>query len=116
MEITERRIHDLVVLDLKGRMSIVDSGGQRLREKITTLYVGGDWKVLVNLGEVPHIDSPSLGELVTCLNTATRMRATLKLFGLSHRVVELLTITTLITRFDTYANEQDAIDSCLAAA
>lgn len=116
MVITERRIHDIVVLDLEGRLSIVDSGAQRLREKITTLYFDGNWKVLVNLSRVPHIDSTSLGELVSILVAAKRMKASLKLFGLTQRVVELLTITKLVTEFDTYETESEALDSCLMTA
>lgn len=116
MEITERRIHDIVVLDLTGRISISDGGAQRLREKVTALCFDGNWKVMVNLAGVPHIDSSSLGEMVSILTATRRMRATLKLFGLTHRVIELLTITKLVTEFETYVTEQEALESFLVTA
>jgi len=116
MEITERKTHDIVVIDLQGRLTTVDDGAQRLREKLGSLFFDGQSKVLVNLGHVPHIDSSGLGELVRCSLIARKANATLKLFGVTPRVVELLTITRLVTEFDTYETEQEAVASCLSMA
>src|SRR5690349_6960747 len=100
MEITERTTQDIVVIDLHGRLTTVDDGAQRLREKLGSLFFDGQDKVLINLSKVPHIDSSGLGELVRCSLIAKRTNATIKLFGLTPRVVELLTITKFVTEFD----------------
>ena len=115
MLINERRNQEVVVLDLTGRMTI-DDGAELLCDKVNSLIFRGQRKLLLNLSAVPHIDSGALGKLVSCLLIARQTHSDLKLFGLTGRVVELLTITKLITNFDTYNTEQEAIASCLAAA
>ena len=116
MHMTERTTHDIVIIDLKGRLTTVDEGAQRLRERVTSLFIEGRSKIMINLAAVPHIDSSGLGELVRCSLIARRSNGSVRLFGLTSRVIELLTITKLITEFDTYETEQQAIDSFLAAA
>jgi len=115
MQINERRTQDVVVLDLKGRLTI-DDGAELLCDKFNSLIFKGETKVLLNLANVPHIDSGALGKLVSCWLTAKQAQSSLKLFGLTGRVVELLTITKLITQFDTYDTEQEAISSFMVAA
>lgn len=115
MHITERRTQDVVVLDLKGRMT-VDDGADQLQDKFKSLIFTGHSKVLLNMGAVPHIDSGALGKLVSCSLTARQAKSSVKLFGLSGRVVELLTITKLITEFDTYDTEQEALSSFMVTA
>jgi anti-sigma B factor antagonist len=113
MHITERKNEDVVVLDLKGRMTI-DDGADLLQDKFKSLIFTGHSKVLLNMGGVPHIDSGALGKLVSCSLTARQANSSVKLFGLTRRVVELLTITKLITEFDTYDTEQEALSSFMA--
>jgi anti-sigma B factor antagonist len=113
MHITERKTQDVVVLDLKGRMTI-DDGADLLQDKFKSLIFTGHSKVLLNMGAVPHIDSGALGKLVSCSLTARQANSSVKLFGLTGRVVELLTITKLITEFDTYDTEQEALASFMA--
>jgi len=110
MEITERRIRDVVVLDLKGRLTI-DEGADPLRETFNSLIVTGHRKVLLNLSGVPHIDSGAIGKLVSCSLTARKANGSVKLVGLTGRLVELLTMTKLITVFDTFNTEQEALSS-----
>jgi len=116
MQISERRTQDIVVFDLQGRLTTIDEGAVHLREKIVNRFADGDSKVLINLSEVPHIDSTGLGELVRCSLVARKAKGTVKLFGLTRRVVELLTITKLIFEFDTFETEQEAVDSFLVTA
>jgi len=113
MHITERKTQDVVVLDLKGRLTI-DDGADLLQDKFTSLIFTGHSKVLLNMGAVPHIDSGGLGRLVSCSLTARQANSSVKLFGLTGRVVELLTITKLIAEFDTYDTEQEALSSFMA--
>jgi len=115
MQITERRTQDVVVLDLKGRLT-VDDGAQLLRDKFNSLIATDRAKVVLNLAGVPHVDSGSLGELVSLLVAARQAKGSLKLFGVTRRVVELLTITKLITEFDTFDTEREALESFMVTA
>ena len=115
MHITERKIDQVVVLTLEGRL-IADGPAEMLRDKITSVAAAGYPKVLLNLARVTHIDSGGLGELVRCLLVTQRAKGTVKLIGVTGRVVNLLTITKLITVFDTYDTEQEALASFMATA
>ncbi|HUQ87709.1 MAG TPA: STAS domain-containing protein [Vicinamibacterales bacterium] len=114
MRITEHRPHDIVVLELKGRLTI-DDGLDQLRDTVNRAISKSQPKIVLNLSGVPHIDSPSLGELVRCLTATRQAGGSVKLFGLSGRVVELLTITKLITEFDTFDSEDEALSSFMTA-
>jgi anti-sigma B factor antagonist len=113
MHITERTIQDVVVLDLKGRLTIED-GADPLHDKFNNLIHTGHSKVLLNMGGVPHLDSGALGTLVSCKLIARKTNSALKLFGLSRRVVELLAITKLTNEFDTFDTEDEALSSFMA--
>jgi anti-sigma B factor antagonist len=115
MHITERTVQDVVVLELHGRLT-VDQGTELLRDKVGRVLFHGQSHVVLNLADVPHIDSGGLGELVRCLLAAQKVKGTVKLIGLCGRVVDLLTITKLITVFDTYDTEAEALASFLATA
>jgi anti-sigma B factor antagonist len=115
MHITQRTIDDIVVLTLEGRL-IADGPTELLRDTMARVVAQGHPKVLLNLSGVPHIDSGGLGELVRCLLVAQRAHGTVKLIGITGRVVNLLTITKLITVFDTFETEQEALASLMATA
>ena len=115
MQITERISQDVVVLELIGRLT-VDDGAELLRNKIGSVVSRGHNKVVLNIARVPHMDSPGLGEVVRSYVTLHNVKGTMKLSGLSGRVVELLTIMKLIQVFDTYETEQQALDSFLVTA
>jgi anti-sigma B factor antagonist len=116
MQMTERLNGDVFVLDIKGRLTTMDGGAQRMRDRVVSALLDGQSKVLLNLAEVPHIDSCALGQLALCKTAARKTNGTVKLFGMTGRVVQLLTITKLTTEFDTYDTERDALDSFLVTA
>ncbi|HUQ87521.1 MAG TPA: STAS domain-containing protein [Vicinamibacterales bacterium] len=116
MQMNERTTNDVFVLDLKGKLTTMDGGAQRMRDRVTTVLFEGQPRVLLNLGEVPHIDSCALGQLALCKTAAIKNRGTVKLFGVTGRVVQLLTITKLIQEFEMYDTEQEALDSFLVTA
>jgi len=60
---------------------------------------------------VSHIDSSGLGELVSSYTTLHKADGNLKLFNLSSRIHELMTMTKLLTVFDVFDNESEAIES-----
>jgi anti-sigma B factor antagonist len=115
MHISARKFDDIAVLNLVGRLTIND-GVDQLRDTVAGAIAEGHPKVILNMANVPYIDSPALGELVHSLTTARRAKGTVKLVGMNGRVVSLLTIMKLTTEFDTFDTEQEAVESFLATA
>jgi len=110
MEIQERVLENAVVVDLNGKLTIGE-GDALLREKIDSLIQQGHTNLLLNLGEVPYVDSAGLGEIVRTFTTVKHQGGTLKLINLTKRIKDLLTITKLLTVFDTYDSEAEAVGS-----
>ena len=110
MNLTERRVGEVAVLDLSGRLTLGD-GSTRLNDKINSLIHQGTRDILLNLGEVSYIDSGGLGQLVSSFNGVRRENGQLKLFNLGKKSKDLLAITKLLTVFDTYDSEDEAVAS-----
>ena len=110
MEIAERSVGDITVLDLKGKMTLGE-GDELLKDKINSLLGTGKKKLVLNLEGVPYIDSAGLGEIVRTFTTVSRQGGSLKLLNLTKRIEDLLSITKLLTVFDTFDSEQEAIKS-----
>jgi len=115
MVIEERVIGDVTVLDLKGKMTLGE-GDELLKDKINSLIHQGQKKLLLNLEGVPYIDSAGLGEIVRTYTTVSRQGGNLKLVNLTKRITDLLSITKLLTVFETFDSEPDALKSFQASA
>jgi anti-sigma B factor antagonist len=115
MQIAERTVGTVVVLDLKGRMTLGE-GDETLRNKVNSLLSQGHNKIVLNLAEVPYIDSAGLGEIVRTYTTVSRQSGSLKLLNLTKRISDLLSITKLLTVFETFDAENDAVRSFAASA
>jgi len=114
MVIEERVIGDVTVLDLKGNMTLGE-GDELLKDKINSLIHQGQKKLLLNLEGVPYIDSAGLGQIVRTYTTVSRQGGNLKLVNLTKRITDLLSITKLLTVFETFDNEPEALKSFQAA-
>ena len=110
MQIEERAVGDVMILDLNGKLTIGE-GDELLKDKINSLIQQGHRKLLMNLEGVPYVDSAGLGEIVRTYTTVSRQGGSLKLLNLTKRIEDLLAITKLLTVFDTYDSEQEALDS-----
>ena len=110
MEIVERTVSEVTVLDLKGKMTLGE-GDEMLKDKINSLLAAGKKKLLLNLEGVPYIDSAGLGEVVRTYTTVSRQGGSLKLLNLTKRIEDLLSITKLLTVFDTFDSEAEAVKS-----
>jgi anti-sigma B factor antagonist len=110
MEIVERTVSEVTVLDLKGKMTLGE-GDELLKDKINTLLADGKKKLVLNLEGVPYIDSAGLGEIVRTFTTVSRQGGKLKLLNLTKRIEDLLSITKLLTVFETFESEPEAIKS-----
>ena len=110
MSTSVRKRDDVTIIDVKGKITI-GAGDLELRNAIHQAVNDGAKKVLVNLGHVSTIDSSGVGELVSSYTTVTNRGAKLKLVNLPPKVQDVLTITQLITVFDVYDTEDEAIRS-----
>jgi anti-sigma B factor antagonist len=110
MEIAERTVNDVTILDLKGKMTLGE-GDELLKDRINSMLAAGRKKLLINLAGVPYIDSEGLGEVVRTYTTVSRQGGSHKLHNLTKRIEDLLSITKLLTVFDTYESEADAVKS-----
>ena len=110
MQIEEREVGEVLVLDLNGKLTIGE-GDELLKDKVNSLIQQGRRKLLLNLEGVPYIDSAGLGEIVRTYTTVSRQGGTLKLVHLTKRIEDLLSITKLLTVFETYDSEQEAVQS-----
>lgn len=110
MTIEERPTDGVMILDLKGKLTIGD-GDELLKDKINSLVQQGHTKLILNLAEVPYIDSGGLGQVVRTYTTVKQQNGSLKLMNVTKRIEDLLAITKLLTVFDVFETEQDALQS-----
>jgi anti-sigma B factor antagonist len=115
MQIEERAVGDVIVLDLKGKITLGE-GDELLKDKVNSLVNQGHKKIVLNLAEVPYIDSAGLGEVVRTYTTVSRQGGSLKLLNLTKRITDLLSITKLLTVFETFDSENEAVRSFSASA
>jgi anti-sigma B factor antagonist len=98
------------IIKLEGKITI-GSGDQQLRDIISEALAAGKSKLLLDMSGVTTIDSSGIGELVGSYTTATNRGGKLKLLHLPAKLNELLHVTQLITVFEVYADEKEAVDS-----
>ena len=110
MKANLRESGKVAIIELKGKITI-GSGDIQLRDTITKLLDSGKNNILVEMKEVTAIDSSGIGELVGSYTTVTNRGGKLKLLHLPAKLNELLHVTQLITVFEVYENEAEAIAS-----
>jgi anti-sigma B factor antagonist len=110
MQIEERVVNDVTILDLKGKITLGE-GDEVLKDKINSLILQNRKRILLNLEDVPYIDSAGLGEIVRTYTTVSRQGGQLKLVNLTKRITDLLSITKLLTVFETFDTEPEALKS-----
>jgi anti-sigma B factor antagonist len=110
LDVKERQAGDVTILDLRGEVRIGE-GSIALRDAIRNLAESGKTKLLLNLAGVSYIDSSGIGELIANYTTVSRQGGQLKLLKLTDRVQNLLVITKLLTVFDAYEDEAEALKS-----
>ena len=114
MQITERLVGDVMILDLKGKITLGE-GDELLKDKVNSIVSQNHRKVVLNLADVPYLDSAGLGEVVRAYTTVSRQGGNLKLLNLTKRITDLLSITKLLTVFETFEAEDEAVRSFSAA-
>ena len=110
LELKERQAGDVTILDMVGAVRIGD-GAVALRKTVRDLVDEGKKKILLNLAGVNKMDSSGIGELIANYTTITRDGGQLKLLNLTEKIRDLLVITKLLTVFDSFDNEAEALNS-----
>jgi anti-sigma B factor antagonist len=110
IKVEERVIGPVTVLDIVGRLTI-DEAAQHLKDKINSLIAQGRTKVVLNLKNVPYIDSGGLGQLVASYGSVMKAGGALKLLNVNTRNHDLLSITRLVTLFESFDSEAQAVQS-----
>jgi anti-sigma B factor antagonist len=105
-----RDLGDIRTIELSGKITI-GTGDVKLRELITQAVDNGKTNILLDLGGVTAIDSSGIGEMVACYTTVTKRGGRLKLMHLSPKINDILQVTQLITVFDVFDDEREAVGS-----
>ena len=111
MHLSERSVGDVMIVDVSGKITLGEGGDQVLKDKMRSLVHQGHTKLLLNLGEVTYVDSAGLGEIVQSYATVNKNGGSLKLLNLTRRLKDLLSITKLLTVFETFDSEAEAVTS-----
>ena len=110
LDIKERSVGDVTVLNLHGRL-VLDDGDVALRQYVEDLVAHGRVKIVIDLTEVTHIDSAGLGTLAAKYVTAHQNGGDIRLCHLNDRNRHVLAITNLLKVFTVFDSEDDAIRS-----
>ena len=110
MQIAERESGAVTVLDLSGRITMGEDGNL-LKDKLQSLLHQGRKNILFNLEQVSYVDSAGLGAIVSAYTTVTREGGSLKLANVTKKLQDLLSITKLLTVFETFDSEDEALRS-----
>jgi len=108
MKLSSRKVGDVTVLDIEGQI-LFGEGDGKIRQAVESLIQAGQKKVLLNLAEVPYVDSAGLGEMIRCFTAMRRAQGNLKLLGPNQRLIDLLSMTKLDKVFDWYNDEASAL-------
>ena len=110
MKIKVRDSGSVRIMDIEGKITI-GSGDVELRKQVEDSIASGRVNLLLNLAGVSHIDSSGIGEMVGCFTTLARKGGKMKLLNLTQKINDILQVTQLITVFDVFDNETEALAS-----
>lgn len=110
MKINERVVGSVTILDVVGKL-VLGEPSQLLKDKIDSLIAQQRTRVLLNLKHVPYIDSSGLGQLAASYGAVMKSNGALKLLSVGERNHDLLSITRLVTLFDSFESETEALQS-----
>ena len=110
MKIAVRTIGDTKIVDCSGKITLGEDT-MSLRKTVGDLLQSDFKKIILNFAEVSYVDSSGIGELVSTYTTVLNKGGHLKLLHLTKKIHQLLAITKLLTVFETFDNEEAALES-----
>jgi anti-anti-sigma factor len=108
LELVERDLGEALVIDVVGELTVA-SGTERLLEAVRKSVTAGRRLLLVNLGQCRRVDSSGIGELVTCLVTATRHDADMRLTSIPQQIRGLMKMTNVLKAFEVFDTDEEAV-------
>lgn len=108
LQISNHKVIGTAVVVLSGRI-VLGEESSALRANVTALLASGTKKIILNVDRVEYIDSSGLGILVFMSRAAKSHGASLALSNLGSHFREVMQMTRLLTVFDTYKTEADAV-------
>jgi anti-sigma B factor antagonist len=105
-----RKVGNVVIVDMSGELTIGEAT-LLLRETIRRFVADGNLKFILNLANLTYIDSAGLGELITVYTTVRNRKGDVKLLKVAGKMQGMLQTTKLVTVFDSYNDEQKALES-----
>ncbi|WP_395675376.1 STAS domain-containing protein [Inquilinus sp.] len=110
MPVTTRQSNGVTILDVAGKVTI-DIGAVQLREAVQGALNGGAKNILLNVKDMTTVDSSGIGEFISSYTGATNRGGALKLLSVPPKLYDTLVITQLLTVFEIYDNEDEAVAS-----
>ena len=111
MQLEQRIVDNVAIIKINGDITLNKGGDVLLKDKVQSLLHQNYTKLIIDLSDVSYVDSAGLGELVQTYVTAKNRGVRLKLLNPTKRIKDLLIVTKLLTVFETFESEQDAIKS-----
>jgi len=111
MQIGQRMVGDVAVVEITGDITLNKGGDVIIKDKVQSLLQQENRKLLLDHGNVSYVDSAGLGQLVQVFATTRHLGGSLKLLHVTKRLEDLLVLTKLLTIFETYDDEAEAIAS-----
>jgi anti-sigma B factor antagonist len=115
VNIEKKMVGDVMVLAVVGDMTLDGSGATMIADKVRSEMVQGETRFVLDLGHVRYIDSAGLGELIHAFAAVRNRGGAMKLLNVTKRVNELLVLTRLLTVFESFDSEAEALASFPAA-
>jgi anti-sigma B factor antagonist len=111
MQLEQRAEGDVVIVKVTGDITLNHGGDVQVKDKVQSLLQQDQKKIVLDLGEVAYVDSAGLGQLVQAYATTKNKGGSLKLINLGKKLRDLLVVTKLLTVFDCYDSEAEAVKS-----
>lgn len=110
MDVDVRRRAQVEVIRLRGQLRLGEAV-DALRTAIDEAVAAGNSKLVVNLAEVPSIDSSGIGLLVKAMASAKQRGGTLKLVNPNKFAIQVLRLVGVLNLFEVFDDENAAVDS-----
>jgi anti-sigma B factor antagonist len=111
MTIEQRTVGDVVVLSITGDIAMNGSGASQLADEVRSVLLDGHNRLVLDLSHVRYVDSGGLGEIVHALSDVRKRGGAMKLLNVTKRLNDLLVVTRLLTVFDCFDDEAEAVAS-----
>lgn len=111
MKMEQRTVDEVVVLSSVGDIAMNGAGASLLADRVRSLLQDGHDRLVLDLGHVRYVDSAGLGELVHAFSAVRNRGGAIKLLNITRRLTDLLVVTRLLTVFDCFDGEAEALAS-----